>query len=241
MSVGPVVPPRAGGPPRQLVLLLHGYGADGADLIGLAGPLGDVLPNALFAAPNAPRRCAQNPFGFEWFPIDFNDMMGSVQAGLPTARPAVLAHLEDAWARTGLGPAATFLIGFSQGAMLALHVGLSLPEPVLGIVSFSGALVPPPGFGTALAARPPVCLVHGDLATSSIRTLPGRPPSRSPPPAVRSACTCPTASGTALRPTGSLTPRPSSAAGWRPLTPDRAACRRLHSTVTVGINYMQYG
>ncbi|HHY48593.1 MAG TPA: phospholipase [Alphaproteobacteria bacterium] len=163
MSVGPVVPPRAGGPPRQLVLLLHGYGADGADLIGLAGPLGDVLPNALFAAPNAPRRCAQNPFGFEWFPIDFNDMMGSVQAGLPTARPAVLAHLEDAWARTGLGPAATFLIGFSQGAMLALHVGLSLPEPVLGIVSFSGALVPPPGFGTALAARPPVCLVHGDL------------------------------------------------------------------------------
>src|SRR5690606_19301605 len=129
----------------------------------LADPLGEVLPEALFAAPDAPHRCAQNPFGYEWFPIDFNAMVESIRRGLPTARTAVVACLEDVWSRTGLGPADTVLLGFSQGAMLALHVGLSLAEPILGIVSFSGALVPPPGFEEGLPARPPVCLVHGDL------------------------------------------------------------------------------
>jgi phospholipase/carboxylesterase len=160
---GPVLPPRSGGPPNQLVLLLHGYGADGEDLIGLGEPLGSVMPNALFAAPDAPTVCAQNPFGYEWFPIDFERMADSVQAGVPTAREAVVEYLEDVWSRTGLGAAQTFLVGFSQGAMIALHAGLGLADPPLGIVSFSGALVPPAGFGAQALAKPPVCLVHGDM------------------------------------------------------------------------------
>jgi phospholipase/carboxylesterase len=160
---GPVLPPRSGGPPRQLVVLLHGYGADGEDLIGLGEPLGEVLPDALFAAPNAPAPCAQNPFGYEWFPLDFEAMVESVRLGVPTARATIVEYLEDLWSQTGLGARDTFLTGFSQGAMMALHVGLSLPEKLLGIVSFSGALVPPPGFGSGLLPQPPICLVHGDL------------------------------------------------------------------------------
>jgi phospholipase/carboxylesterase len=162
---GPVLPPRSGARPRQLVVLLHGYGADGEDLIGLGEPLGEVLPDALFAAPNAPAACAQNPFGYEWFPLDFEAMVESVGVGVPTARATVVDYLEHLWSRTGLRARDTFLTGFSQGAMMALHVGLSLPAKLLGIVSFSGALVPPPGFGSNLLPQPPICLIHGDLDT----------------------------------------------------------------------------
>lgn len=161
MISGPVLPPRSGASPKQLVVLLHGYGADGEDLIGLADPLGEALPNALFAAPNAPSRCAQNPFGFEWYPLDLSMMQESVRIGTPTARAAIVEYLDDQWVRTGLGAAETFLVGFSQGAMMALHVALSLPEPVRGVVSFSGALVPPADFDAA--PKPPICLIHGDL------------------------------------------------------------------------------
>jgi len=160
---GPVRAPQSGGAPRQLVVLLHGYGADGEDLAGLSEPLGAVLPDALFVAPNAPTRCAQNPFGYEWFGIDFSAMHESVRIGAPPARQVIVDYLAENWARTGLGPAETFLCGFSQGAMMALHTGLSLPEPPLGIVSFSGALIPPDGFGTVALPRPPVCLIHGEL------------------------------------------------------------------------------
>ena len=163
MIAGPAVPPRSGEQARQLVVLLHGYGADGADLIGLAGPLGEALPDALFAAPDAPARCAQNPFGFEWFGIDFNDLDGSARDGVPRARGDVIRYLDEQWSRTGLGPRDTFLCGFSQGAMVALHVGLGLSEAPMGIVAFSGALVPPEGLETPRSTRPPVCLVHGEM------------------------------------------------------------------------------
>ncbi len=141
-------------------MILHGYGADGEDLIGLGQHWAAMMPEALFYAPNAPTRCAQNPFGYEWFPIAFDAMAESVARGVPIAREAVVAELGEVWSRTGLGPAETLLAGFSQGAMLALHTGLALGAPVMGIVSFSGALVPPPGLGNV---KPPVCLIHGDL------------------------------------------------------------------------------
>lgn len=163
MITGPVLAPQTGDAPQQFVVLLHGYGADGEDLIGLGQPLGQVLPGALFAAPNAPARCAQNPFGYEWFPIDFGAMRESARIGVPGASDNVRAYLEETWSRTGLGPAQTFLAGFSQGAMVALHVGLSLPEPVLGVIAMSGALVPPAGFPQPGRVYPPVCLIHGDL------------------------------------------------------------------------------
>ena len=155
--------PRSGRMPRQAVVLLHGYGADGRDLIGLGQHWGALMPDALFVAPDAPQRCADNPLGYQWFPLDLQRTISSVVAGAPAAREAILGFLRDLWTQTGLTAGDTFLVGFSQGGMMALHAGLSVGEPVLGIVSFSGALVPPEGFGQGHLPKPPVCLVHGDM------------------------------------------------------------------------------
>lgn len=159
---GPMLPPATGGMPRQLVVLLHGYGADGNDLIDLGRYWAQLLPEALFVSPNAPEPCAENPFGYQWFALDLDRTVSRI-TGVPKSRDVLAGFLADLWAQTGLGPRDTFLVGFSQGAMMALHVGLSLEEPVLGIVSFSGALIPPEGFTRGVLAHPPVCLVHGDM------------------------------------------------------------------------------
>lgn len=158
---GPMLPPATGGMPRQLVVLLHGYGADGNDLIDLGRYWAQALPEALFVAPNAPEPCAENPFGYQWFALALDRTISRL-TGVPASRGVLARFLDELWGQTGLSARDTFLVGFSQGAMMALHVGLSLPEAPLGIVSFSGALIPPEGFGDGLPARPPVCLVHGD-------------------------------------------------------------------------------
>lgn len=157
-----MLPPASGGVPRQLVVLLHGYGADGTDLIDLGRYWNRALPEALFVSPNAPEPCAENPFGFQWFALDLDRTISRV-AGVPRTRGVLAGFLADLWAQTGLSARDTFLVGFSQGAMMALHVGLSLAEAPLGIVSFSGALIPPEGFAEGLLPKPPVCLVHGDM------------------------------------------------------------------------------
>lgn len=161
---GPMVPPRSGGVPQQVVVLLHGYGSDGADLISLAPVWQPILPDALFVSPNAPETCRQLSFGFQWFDISFEgDRLAKRQVGVETARPVLVEFLEDLWSQTGVAPEQTVLAGFSQGAMMALHVGLSLQQRLMGIIAFSGAFLPPHGFGSPSLAKPPVCLVHGDM------------------------------------------------------------------------------
>lgn len=159
---GPMLPPRSGEPPRQLVVLLHGYGADGKDLISLASHWREVLPHALFVSPNGPTPASANPAGFQWFDIPGDDPAERV-AGAAAAQAVIRGFLDDLWAQTGLGPEQTVLVGFSQGAMMALNVGLGLVPPVLGIVAFSGMLIPPPDLGTQPGRKPPVCLVHGEI------------------------------------------------------------------------------
>lgn len=161
---GPMLAPASGSAPQQAVVLLHGYGSDGADLIGLAPHWQGVLPDAVFVSPNAPEQCRQLAYGFQWFDIALEgDRLASRQDGVVKARPVLIEFLEDLWAQSGVVPENTILAGFSQGAMMALHVGLSLPRPLLGVIAFSGAFVPPEGFGTTAFAQPPVCLVHGDM------------------------------------------------------------------------------
>jgi phospholipase/carboxylesterase len=161
---GPMLPPKSGGAPQQVVVLLHGYGSDGADLIGLAPYWQDALPDALFVSPNAPEQCRQLASGFQWFDVSFDgDRLASRQMGVVNAQPVLVDFLNDLWTQTGIAPEQTILAGFSQGAMMALHVGLSLPQRLMGIIAFSGAFLPPEGFGTDALGRPPVCLVHGDM------------------------------------------------------------------------------
>lgn len=157
-----MMPPANGQAPDAAVVLLHGYGSDGNDLIGLAPHWRDLLPGALFVSPNAPIGTPMG--GYQWFPIDWTgDRLASRQTGVIEARPVLEGFLRDLWAQTGITPERTILAGFSQGAMMALHVGTALPEKLMGIIGFSGAFLPPEGFGGEGLAKPPVCLVHGDV------------------------------------------------------------------------------
>lgn len=161
---GPMLPPASGGAPKQAVVLLHGYGSDGNDLIGLAPHWQAILPDAVFISPNAPQLCDSFAGGFQWFPVSLEgDRLARRQTGVVEARPVLTEFLDDLWVQSGIGPENTILAGFSQGAMMALHTGLSLETPLMGIVAFSGAFLPPGGFGTKPYAKSPVCLVHGDM------------------------------------------------------------------------------
>ena len=158
---GPSFGPHAGGAPGHLVILLHGYGADGNDLIGLAPVLAPLMPDAVFHAPNAPYPCDGNPMGFQWFGISRLDPQATA-AGVRSAAPFVEAFLDDTMARYGLDESKTVLVGFSQGTMMALHVGLRRAWPLAGIVGFSGMLAAPESLEVEIRSRPPVLLVHGD-------------------------------------------------------------------------------
>lgn len=154
----------ASGRARALVVLLHGYGADGADLIGLADPLAPVLPDAVFLAPDAPEPCRVNPMGRQWFPISWIDgsPQAEMRAGFLRAADALDAWLTGAMAAEGVAEAHTVLVGFSQGTMMALHVGPRRPAPLAGIVGFSGRLAETGPNAAPVLTRPPVLLVHGD-------------------------------------------------------------------------------
>ena len=154
--------PRAGaGSPRQLVVLLHGYGADGRDLIGLAQQLKTLLPEAAFVAPNAPEPCVQSPAGRQWFPL-FSRDPDERWKGVSKAGPGLDAFLDAELAKHGLDDAKLALVGFSQGTMMALHVGLRRRRAPAAIVGFSGLLVSPEALpASAATAPPPVLLTHG--------------------------------------------------------------------------------
>ena len=126
---GPRLPPAAGGAPRQLVVFLHGYGADGNDLIGLGREWAKLLPHAAFVSPHAPEPCAGAPMGRQWFNLTFREA-GELVTGVKHAAPALEAFLDAELKRHNLGPRALALVGFSQGTMMALGVGLKRhPRP----------------------------------------------------------------------------------------------------------------
>jgi len=158
---------RAGAPTgeaERLVIFLHGYGANGADLLGLSQPLEPHMPGTAFLAPDAPERCAGVPFGFQWFPIPWIDGSSEEQseAGMIRAIDDLNAWLDAVAEEEGIGPENTILFGFSQGTMMALHVGPRRRPAFAGIVGFSGRLLRPDLLADEVVSTPPVLLVHGD-------------------------------------------------------------------------------
>ncbi len=151
------------GKTRSLVVFLHGYGADGADLLGLADPLAQHLPDTVFVAPDAPEPCAGNPMGRQWFGIPWMDGTPEEEAKAGVARSAedLNAFLDARLAAEGLGPEALALVGFSQGAMMSLHVAPRRAPAVAAVVAISGRLLAPELLGE-VKTRPPVMLIHGD-------------------------------------------------------------------------------
>lgn len=149
---------------RSVVIFLHGYGADGPDLLGLADPLGEHLPDTMFYAPNAPERSVGNPMGFQWFPIPWMDGSTEEEAaqGLLRAAGDLTAYIEEVSLEAGVEIDQIALVGFSQGTMMSLHVGPRLEEELACIVGFSGRLVNPEALEDELNVRPSVLLIHGD-------------------------------------------------------------------------------
>lgn len=163
---GPALPPAEGDKPEQIVLLLHGVGADGQDLIGLAPFFQQVLPRALFIAPDAPEPFDMAPMGRQWFSIaDY--IPGSIDIenrleGVQRAAPSVDAFLDLLTERFGITEENMALIGFSQGTMISLHVGLRREKQLACILAYSGALVGADLLPEEIKSRPPVMLVHGE-------------------------------------------------------------------------------
>ncbi|MEO0343524.1 MAG: alpha/beta fold hydrolase [Pseudomonadota bacterium] len=148
----------------QLIVLIHGYGADGHDLIGLADPLQGVLPNALFLSPHAPDPCQVNPMGRQWFPISWLDGSDPVEMEREFTKNALLF---DKWLSTQISKAAlpsqkVALVGFSQGTMIGLQVAPRRGDPLGAVVGFSGRLLAPDALAADVQTKPPVLLVHGD-------------------------------------------------------------------------------
>lgn len=167
--------PAASGQTDSAVVFLHGYGADGNDLISLAPYFARQLPNTAFHAPDAPEECEISAFGRQWFslndydpellrrnPHTFADAMDTLYSGTAQAAERLNQYLGELCTAYQIGHQKLALIGFSQGSMMALHVALRHAEPIAGVVTFSGALTGASRLAAEITARPPVLLVHGE-------------------------------------------------------------------------------
>ena len=152
------------GQAKSLVVFVHGYGADGADLLYFGDVLAPHLPGAAFVSPDAPEKCVNNPFGFQWFPIPWLD--GSTEAaakvGMAQSVKDLNAFLDKRLEEYGLPPDALALVGFSQGAMMSLHIAPRRADRMAGVVAISGRLLVPETLEAEAQVKPPVLLMHGD-------------------------------------------------------------------------------
>jgi phospholipase/carboxylesterase len=158
---GPRFGPASGGVPRQLVLLCHGLGADGHDLIDLAPSWARALPDAAFAAPDAPFPCDMGPTGRQWFSVQ-DRAPARMEAGVRRAAAALDGFIDAELARLSLPATAYALMGFSQGAMTVLFAGLRRKAAPRAILAFSGALIAPTTLHAEMTSPAPVLLVHGE-------------------------------------------------------------------------------
>jgi len=157
---GASLQPRSGRAPKQIVVLLHGFGSSGSDMISLAPTWQDALPEALFLAPHAPQRCGMMAAGYQWWGLSgFHPQ--ALAAGAASAAPAIDNFIDRKLAQYDLTEAELALVGFSQGTMMALHVGLRRPQRVAAIVGYSGMLTDASHLKESDAPRPPVLLIHG--------------------------------------------------------------------------------
>jgi phospholipase/carboxylesterase len=159
---------RAGAEPGSaaaLIIFVHGYGANGADLLSLAPMLEPELPGWGFLAPDAPDPCpGAPPGGRQWAPIPAMDGSDAAVAQAAFLRSADMLDrfIDGVLAEYGLPPEKLFVFGFSQGAMLALHVAPRRAAPIGGVIAASGMLIAPERLAAEVRVKPPVLLVHGD-------------------------------------------------------------------------------
>ena len=156
---GASLKPHSGAPPKQIVLLLHGFGSSGSDMIALAPAWQAALPDALFLAPHAPQRCTMTAAGYQWWGLS-GFAPAALAAGAASAAPAIHAFIDRKLDQYGLSEADLAIAGFSQGTMMALHVALRRPRAVAAVVGYSGMLTATNDLAQDFP-KPPVLLVHG--------------------------------------------------------------------------------
>jgi phospholipase/carboxylesterase len=180
MIDGPRIAPASGGRAENLIVFLHGYGADGNDLIELGRQFAPILPDTAFVSPHAPEPCAGSPYGRQWFPLAEVEPH-RLYADVSHAAPELDRFLDAELGRHGLTEADLALVGFSQGTMMALHVAPRRASPIAGVVGYSGLLAGPEHLTGEMRSQPPILLVHGDAdpvipamaLNAAVRTLSG--------------------------------------------------------------------
>jgi phospholipase/carboxylesterase len=158
---GPELLPESGEPAKQLVILLHGLGSDGNDLINLAPEFADALPDAHFISPDAPFACDMAPIGYQWFSL-LNRDPELILDGVREAAPILDGFITEKLEELGLDDSNLALIGFSQGTMMALHTALRRENKIAGVLGYSGSLVGAEHLGREMQSKPQICLIHGD-------------------------------------------------------------------------------
>ena len=155
---GPRVGPLSGGPAQQLVILVHGYGSNGEDLIGLVPYWREAFPNASWVSPNAPEPLPGMPGCYQWWDIANR---GDRTAGVRQAAPVLDAFIDQELARQGLEERQLALVGFSQGTMMSLFVAPRRARQIAGVVGYSGRLLAADSLAAEVKTRPPIFLAHG--------------------------------------------------------------------------------
>lgn len=153
--------PASGGKPGKIVLMLHGVGSNGQDLIGLAPYLSQDFPDVLFLSPDAPHPYDMAPFGCQWFSLR-EYTPAAMLAGITETSPLLNAYIDDILAEYGLEDSDLALLGFSQGTMMSLYAAPRRARPIAGILGYSGALLGGEELDSPSIHRVPVCLIHGE-------------------------------------------------------------------------------
>ena len=154
--------PLSGSAPKELVLFLHGWGADGPNLIDLADMIAPYLPDALFIAPNAHEVCEVNPYGYQWFGL-MDRTPSRMLEGTRSAAAILNAFIDEQLAAHGLDNGKLALVGFSQGTMTGLHVATRRSPAMAAFVGLSGALIGAEVLKNEISEKPPICLIHGQM------------------------------------------------------------------------------
>jgi phospholipase/carboxylesterase len=162
MLHGPSVSPASGKPPKQLVIFCHGVGSNGQDMIGLAPYFAKVLPDAQFISPNGPQAFDMASIGYQWFSLNNPETLSRLE-GTQAAAPALDAFIDQQMAMYDLAAKDVALVGFSQGSMMSLHVGVRRQHQLAGILAYSGAVIAPELVASELKSHPPVLMVHGTV------------------------------------------------------------------------------
>ena len=161
MITGPIIEPSSGNQPKQVVIFVHGYGADGNDLIGLANYFKGNLPDTVFLSPHAPEACPMNPAGYQWFDLTSRDP-AILWSKILVAADHLNEFIDSTLEKYELKDENLALVGFSQGTMMSLHVSLRRKNTMAGVLGYSGKLIAPELLKNDLISKPPIYLIHGD-------------------------------------------------------------------------------